>query len=104
MIQFHGFNVTPIWTNYLDNGRTCLLLDCGGTMAASVNIDGPMEEDEIAIKDYSENIGMLRTLVGAGIVAEPHRWVRSGFVSIPICRMLEGPIVWKKLLAEEAAA
>ena len=56
---------------------------------ATVNIpEIPLESDEVIIKDYSENEGMLKALLTAGIVAEPHRFVGSGFVTMPVCRLL----------------
>lgn len=42
----------------------------------------------VAIKDYSENSGMLAAMREAGIVDKPHDWVSTGFVSIPICKLL----------------
>ena len=56
-------------------------------MTASVNV-GNTDPTEVAIKDYSENEGILQAMVEAGIVSEPVRTVKSGFVDIPICRLL----------------
>ena len=57
-------------------------------MTASVALqDTQLEDDEIAIKDYSENEGILRALIRAGIVEPSHGSVRQGFVRIPICRI-----------------
>ena len=56
---------------------------------ASVNLkEMPMNIDEVAIKDYSENQGVLKALRKAGIVGKPVKWVRSGFVRIAICKIL----------------
>jgi hypothetical protein len=44
--------------------------------------------DEVAIKDYSENAGMLDTLVAAGLVSAPLREVQSGYVTLYVCRCL----------------
>jgi hypothetical protein len=55
----------------------------------SVNLaECPVSDDEVAIRDYSECEGTLAVLVAAGIVAPPHRHVQSGYVQIPICRLL----------------
>ena len=57
---------------------------------ASVCIPGALEDNEIAIKNYSENSGILEILTENGIVNEPHRYVSSGFVtSIPVCTLKE---------------
>ena len=53
---------------------------------ASVNLpDVPLDEDEILIKDYSENEGMLNFLTENNIVYPTNRGVQSGFVWIPVC-------------------
>jgi len=55
---------------------------------ASVNLPNErMEETEVAIKDYSDNEGMLDALIAAGVVQAPHRFADSGYVRIPICRL-----------------
>ena len=55
-------------------------------MSVTVNIEG-LDENEVAIKNYSENEGILDVLVDEGIVKPPHRHVKSGFVLIPICEL-----------------
>ena len=52
----------------------------------TVNVEG-LKEDEVAIKNYSENEGMLNFLISEGIVEPPHRSVNSGYVKIPICKV-----------------
>lgn len=49
-----------------------------------------LEADEWAIKNWSENEGMLDRLVEAGVVNHPHRFVRSGWVMVPVCTLKEG--------------
>jgi hypothetical protein len=57
---------------------------------ASVNLEGvELGEDETAIKDYSENTGILEALVQANVVENPHDWVNMGFVKIPICKIIK---------------
>lgn len=48
-----------------------------------------LKEDEVAIKNYSENEGMLEWAIENGIVARPHRWVPQGWVSFPVCKLLK---------------
>ena len=56
---------------------------------ATVNLpDIPLAHDEVFIKDYSEDEGMLQVLVDASIVEETNEVVSSGFVTIPRCKIL----------------
>lgn len=73
------------------NGRTAIQLigEDGPFAVATVNIpEAILAPDEVLIKDYSENEGMLQTLVTAGIVQVTDRGHRSGWVNIPICKLL----------------
>jgi len=54
---------------------------------ATVAIEDELEINELAIKNYSENEGVLDWLIEKGIVQQPHRYVTSGFVMIPICNL-----------------
>ena len=73
------------------NGQTAIQLfstnDGMPWAVASVAIQEPLQPDEVAIKNYSENRGILDTLLEAGIIDPPHREVSSGFVTIPICKL-----------------
>lgn len=77
---------------YYWNGQTAIIFndveDGERVAVATVCIDEELEENEVAIKDYSENVGMLDALMEAGVVSAPKRYVRSGFVEIPICDLL----------------
>ena len=54
----------------------------------TVNIPG-LAKDEVAVKNYSENEGMLDFLLRNGIVEKPHRYENSGFVRVPVCKIIE---------------
>lgn len=47
--------------------------------------------DEVLIKNYSENEGMLQCLIGAGIISEPMGEVKTGFVTVARCKLLVKP-------------
>lgn len=49
----------------------------------------PQAPDEFYIKIYSENEGLYEQLVAQGILSLPHRFLRSGYVSVPVCRLLQ---------------
>jgi len=98
-VRFRGESCNVQFGKYA-NGRTAIMLVCdnGEPMAkATVNLDTEdgispaMGDDEVAIKDYNENAGMLEALEGAGVISAPLRHVPSGFVRIPICRLLVRP-------------
>jgi hypothetical protein len=44
-------------------------------------------EGYVAVKDYSENEGMLSFLVENGIVEPPVTFVKENYVSFPICKL-----------------
>ena len=46
-----------------------------------------LAKDEVGVKDYSENEGMLDFLIDNLIIEKPHRYENSGFVKIPICKI-----------------
>lgn len=74
------------------NGNASLFLTVEGGLPAgkcSAFVAGAdLAPDEVIVKDYSEYAGMLDCLVDAEIVSEPIRWVSSGFVTMPVCRLL----------------
>jgi hypothetical protein len=77
-----------------NNGQTCIqLIDTADGFpfaTATVAVENDLlKEEEVAIKDYSENEGVLDTLLAHNIVEEPHAFIQSGFVKIPICK--KGP-------------
>jgi len=73
------------------NGRIAIQLavaETGEPMAiATINLpDERLLSDEVIIKDYSENTGMVDSLLAAGVINHPHRYVSSGWVEkIPVC-------------------
>jgi hypothetical protein len=56
---------------------------------ATVNLpELVLAADEVLIKDYSENEGLLELLVTSGVVSPPLREVQSGYVTLHVCRCL----------------
>lgn len=82
-----------IQTRNYPNGRKAIeLIDAEDNMpyaVATVNLpDVLLADNEVLIKDYSENEGILDFLVDNKIVRNTGRGVRSGFVWIPVCELL----------------
>ena len=62
----------------------------GAVTRVTVNVDFSLPDDCIAVKDYSENEGMVDWLISQGLV-EPNRayTIKSAWVDIPIMRLTE---------------
>ena len=54
---------------------------------ATISVQNKLEDGEVAIKNYSENEGILESLISAGIVFPPHRVIDQGYVKIPVCKL-----------------
>jgi hypothetical protein len=80
---------------YFDGHTAIMLVDAnnGGEVAmATVNVpEVQLKANQILIKDYSENAGMLDALSEAGIVKPTGEFVHFGFVAIPVCDLLVQP-------------
>ena len=79
-------------SRYVDNDRLAIMLYDYETheMIAKSTVNVPEEElnkDEVVIKNYSENEGMLVALRNAGIVEGVVREIRLGFVTTPVCKL-----------------
>lgn len=80
--------------NKYANDRTAIQLmsETEGPIAmATVNIpDATLAEDEIIIKDYSENEGMAEFITENNIGTPTGRYVSSGFVTCPVFKLNGG--------------
>jgi hypothetical protein len=77
---------------YSDNKAKSISLICEDGIPyahATVNIEGyDYGENEVTIKNYSENEGILEVLIENGIVSEPKGYVDNGYVTVPVCDLL----------------
>jgi hypothetical protein len=86
------------FTQYARNGRICLRLmevenrqEAGPCAVCTVNLPViPMADNEVAIKTWNENVGMLEWLMDEEIVSAPQHYAYFGGVFIPICNLLIG--------------
>jgi hypothetical protein len=87
----HTYNVFLKLNKYTNKRTQIQLLDVedGSPVAtATVNLpDEPMTEDEAAIKNYGENVGVLAFLRENDLISEVKRIARSGYVNIPIVKL-----------------
>ena len=74
------------------NGRVALIHQGkDGSMITKVTTNIPeieLADGEVIIKNYSENEGILEALIGQGVVSQPIRFIKSGFISFPIVKLL----------------
>lgn len=94
-VKFKKWKCSLAFGEY-QNGRTILFLNDNATLedvlCASVNLpDEAIGSNEIAIKDYSENEGVLDALIKHKVVSKPKRYVNLTHVSVPICELLMQP-------------
>ena len=93
-LNFHEYTnhrTALVLTNAVDMKEDDMVWPVGTQQiaVASVNLpDVPLDSDEIAIKDYGENEGLLECLIDNKVVTEPIRFIQQGYVSIPICKLL----------------
>ncbi len=81
------------WGRY-SNGRVAMqLVDEEGPVAtATVNVpEADLGPDEVCIKDYGENAGVLDLLVLMDVVVPTGRRILTGFVDVPVARLLVAP-------------
>jgi len=74
---------------YLQGPPAIKLIDADDGMpyaTATVYVGG-LRKDEVAIKNYSENEGVLDFLLENNIIHQPHRFIESGYVTLPICKL-----------------
>lgn len=76
------------------NNRLALLmvdaLNKEPVTTVTVNIpEAPLNDDEIIVKSYSENEGMLEYLVENDLVEDTGKFIPTGFVVVNIVKMTE---------------
>jgi hypothetical protein len=93
IVFFAGEHCTIEWAKY-DNGRVAIQLWCSEGPMARATVNVPEYEpdfDEVLVKDYSENEGMLKALIDSGIVKDTGKRVHTGYVTLPVCKLLVQP-------------
>lgn len=85
------FMVAVTKYNYENNDRVALelSLEDGETWCiATVNMpEIALESDEVIIKTYSENEGVLECLMNANVISAPLRFVPAGYSQAPIVKL-----------------
>jgi hypothetical protein len=60
-------------------------------VTASVNVAQTLPAGHVAVKNYSENRGVLEALVAAGVVTDTGRRIPVGYAHAHLCRLLIEP-------------
>ena len=92
-VTFRGWRCRVERATYGHTDRIALPLydatDGEPVAVATINLpELALAADEVVIKDYSENEGMLATLVAAGVISAPLRTVPLQYVTVYVCRCL----------------
>jgi hypothetical protein len=92
-MEFKGTEIIIDYSQEYDNGQPVIEFYEKETgepyLTATTNLQGiDLEENEILIKDYSENEGVLAFLEENKIVEFTGKYIHSGWVGIPVCKLL----------------
>jgi hypothetical protein len=86
------FNISLVFGQYRNGQRAIEMIDEADgapyAVATVALVEEQLSADEVAIKNWSENEGVLESLIENEIVSAPIRYVSSGFVQVPICKLL----------------
>jgi hypothetical protein len=91
-VKFLQYNCKVCITRYSNDKIAIQLFDVedNSTVAtASINLPHiELEKDEVIIKDYSENEGLLQVLLDAKIVETTGKSINVGYVKVQICKLI----------------
>lgn len=93
IIRFRGKKLLYNDTHKYSNGRKAIELyeEATGEPYMMVTVNIPMvalAENEVIVKDYSENEGIYLALLNADILAPTGKSTPAGFTNCPIARIL----------------
>lgn len=81
-----------VTSRYADNGNLALCIENneeGRIAICTVNPGMPLGDNQIAVKNYSENEGMDDFLKGEGLIGKLVGTIPSGWVNIPVYELTE---------------
>lgn len=100
-VTFKEWDCNLVFGEYVSEGNPYIQLvdvrDGLPVATATVNPSVQLEKGQVCIKDYSENEGMLQTLMDAGLVSAPVDYIPMGFVRVPVCQFLVKPFIEEKI-------
>lgn len=90
--NFGTYNAKLIMENYQDGNIVIQLIDeeDGIPITRVTASFKELKFGEVAIKNHSENEGILQWLIENAIVNPPHKFIESGYCTYPVCKMKAG--------------
>lgn len=87
-VKFRSYELDVSYLEYTEGG-TCieLHLPSGEPFATATSWVPGLEKDEVAVKNYSENAGVLEALIDGEVVEPPHRAHGLNFCHLDVCRL-----------------
>ncbi len=88
-VEFSEWKCQVMMEKYHSGGISLRLVDETGPVArATVNIPGAaIAEDQILVKDYEENEGVLQALITAGLLTDTGQTLRSGNQQLHVAQL-----------------
>ena len=89
-VKFKDYDCELKFHRYANDRVALELVDAEGPVArVTVNLpDADLADGEVFVKDHSENEGMLAAMAAAGVLAPTGRVVASGYVTVPVAKLL----------------
>ena len=89
-VNFHGEELTPVIGQYANGQTSIQLIDQNGYefLTASVAHDIAIGTDQVIIKNYSENEGILEALIQSGIIEKPFMTIPVNFVTLYVSTLI----------------
>jgi len=88
-VKFLSHKLDVCYLEYTNGGtRIELRLPSGEPFAVATAWVPGLEEDEVAVKNYSENAGVLQALIDGEVVEPPHRAHGLNFCHLDVCRLV----------------
>jgi len=91
-LNFNGAKLQIVFGEYAAGGTSIRLTEDGIPYMTATICDPDMDikDDEVIIKNYSENEGILEALEDAGIIQHSYL-LNYGMVNIVVCKLLVNP-------------
>lgn len=92
-VKYNNHDCLLTLIEYADGHQGLKLIDAESEfqepyLICSTNFE-ELEDDEVAIKNWSENEGMYQYLLEKNIITKNHRTIFSGFVIAPVCKITD---------------